>query len=94
MRFLTTPTVTFTDAAGKSYSIYDFREIPAYDTASMYNRTIGEDFDEIYTRSTIAGPGLEGQSFRLHEANVVDILDANFDYDKLRAIKIPVASNL
>lgn len=89
MRFIGTPTVTFTDDRGNSYNIYDFRKIPKYETARTLNRFSGEDFDEIFSRRDIAGEGMEAQSFQLHEANIQEILDANFNYDKIRSVKIP-----
>lgn len=89
MRYLNTPTVTFTDDRGISYSIYDMREIPEYEIIQTIQRNPSEDFDEIFTRQEIAGPGMEAQSFVLHEANIQAILDGNFDYARVRQLKIP-----
>jgi hypothetical protein len=93
MRYINTPTVTFTDDNGTSYSIYDFREIPKYTTVQTMQRNPSESFDEIFTRREIAGDNMEAQSFMLHEANIQAVLDANFDYDKIRKLKIPAIGN-
>lgn len=93
MRYNNTPTVSFTDDNGVTYSIYDFREIPKYETVQTMSRNPSEAFDEIFTRREIAGDNMEPQSFMLHEANIQAILDANFDYDKVRQLKIPAIGN-
>ena len=94
MRYLNVPKYTFTDAKGISYSLYQRRAIPVYQTAKIMPKLEQEDFDEIYTRPEIAGDGMEGSVFQLHEANLTAIIDAKFDYSKLRSIKVPVTNDL
>lgn len=91
MRFINTPTMTYADENGVQFSVYEMREIPKYQIAQTIPRNSGEDLDEIYSRQDMAGKGMEGQSYVMHEANISDILDAGFNYDRLRSLKIPTA---
>lgn len=94
MRFQNTETFTFVDSDGTQKLVYDLREIPSFQIARTMTRNTEEDFDEIWSRSDVAGVDMEPQSYALHEANIVQILDAGFDYDRVRRIKIPVLGNL
>jgi len=94
MRYLNSPTFNFTDINGNTYSLYQMREIPAYQISGVIPKLDQEDFDEIFTRPEIAWDNMEGAVFQLHEANIVAILDAKFDYSKLRSIKVPVVNDL
>ena len=94
MRYLNSPKFNFTDANGKMYSLYQMREIPNYQISAVIPKLEQEEFDEIFTRPDIAGDNMEGAVFQLHEANHQAILDAKFDYSKLRSIKVPVVNDL
>ena len=94
MRYLNQPKYNFTDANGVTYSLYQMREIPAYKISGVIPKQEQDDFDEIYTRPEIAGNNMEGAVFQLHEANMTAILDAKFDYSKLRTVQVPVSNDL
>lgn len=94
MRYLNVPQYTSTDANGVSYNLYQRRSIPVYQISKIMPKLEQEDFDEIFTRPEIAGDGMEGAVFQLHEANMAAIIDAKFDYTKLRSIQVPVLNDL
>lgn len=90
MRYANVDTIAFTEAIGRTVAIKDMREIPADDTSRAYRRTSAEDFDSIAARPDIYGEGGEAQAYKIHEANLIAILDARLDYTGLRVVKVPL----
>lgn len=88
MRYLEVDTASFTDADGRSVSVKELREIPR-EKVGMVLQTQGADFDEVASRPEVYGSGYEGDAYRLHEANIVQIFDALLDYSRVTRIKVP-----
>ena len=53
---------------------------------------VDSDFslDEVASRADVYGRNTEGDAFKLFDANAVAIVDAQFDYTKVRRLRIPV----
>lgn len=90
MRYLSVGTYNFTDTHGKTVVMREMREIENLSIGMTLNHAADEDFDEIASRSLVYGEGGERDAYKLHEANLVAILDAGFDYSKLPSIKVPL----
>jgi hypothetical protein len=89
MRYLSVPTYQFTDTTGRTLTVREMREYPPLPIAFTMNHSSDEDFDEIASRPFVYGDGGEREAYKLHEANMVPIMDAGFDYSKLPIIKVP-----
>jgi hypothetical protein len=89
MRYVAVPTYNFTDTTGKTVVMKEMREIENLSIGMTLNHAADEDFDEIASRNSVYGEGGERDSYKLHEANIVAILDAAMDYSKLSSIKVP-----
>ena len=89
MRYLSVPTYQFTDTTGRTVQVKEMRELEDLSIMLTMNRSAEEDFDEIASRSYVYGEGGERDSWKLHEANIVAILDARFDYSRIPSIKVP-----
>ena len=89
MRWLGIPTATFTDINGVSRLVHDMKPIEVFTAVTVISRNASEDFDEIASRDTVYGPGGEANSYKLDEANIVDIFDNLLNYDVLSKIKVP-----
>ena len=89
MRYMSVPTVSFTDANGVTRAVKEMREIPTYASSSTVQLSSGDMLDEVYSRDQIAAENSEGDSYKLHETNVVAIVEARFDYSILKSVRIP-----
>jgi hypothetical protein len=47
------------------------------------------DLDEVASRPDVFGPGGEPESYRLFDANIVALGEAEFDMGKIRELRIP-----
>ena len=88
MRYQNVDTVSFTDAVGVTRAVKEMRELPAVQVAGKVDWPQGGFMDEIASRNNIWGENAEAQSYRLHAANMVAIIEGGFLYD-LRAVVIP-----
>ena len=89
MRYASVPTVSFTDSNNVTRAVKEMREIPYYPSSSTVQLSAGDMLDEVYSRDQIAGEGSEGDSYKIHEANVVAIVEARFDYSILKSARVP-----
>ena len=79
----------FTDTTGKTVMVKEMREIPAYQVGFTMNKAADDDLDELASRTYIYGTGGERDSYKLHEANIVAILEARFDLTRLKTVVVP-----
>ena len=89
-RYINVDTYTFVDQSGNSYTLKERREIPDQTIAYTINIHEGDQIDEIATRRDVYGVGSEGDSHKIFDANLVDIVESKFDLSKLRTLKIPI----
>ena len=90
MRYFNIDTISFTDANGRTVPIKDTR--PISDDQINFEIPIvkGTLLDEVASREEVFGTGSEDQSFRIFDANIAAIFDAQFNLDNVRRLKIPV----
>ena len=89
MRFMDVATYAFTDTTGRTLTVKEMREIPAYNVMMSMARSPNDDMDEIASRQYVYGPGAEMNAYKLHEANMAQLLDARFDMARVLSIKVP-----
>jgi hypothetical protein len=90
LRYLNIDTISFTDVNGISYPIKDIRPIPNYKTLTTIKTKGNDKVDEIISRETIYGNGREDQSYKIYDHNKVIFVDARFDMNKIKELKIPI----
>ena len=90
MRYFNIPTVSFNDANGRTVPVKDVRPIGQEVVDFGITTKEGDLLDEIASREEIFGPGSEDESFRLFDANIVELYEARFDVSKVRRLSIPV----
>jgi len=89
MRWLGIPTATFVDINGVPKLVHDIKPIETFPSISVISRNAAEDFDEIASRDVVYGSGGESNSYKLDEANIVDLFDNLLNYDTLSRVKVP-----
>ena len=90
MRYKEVENVTFTTVDGKDVIIKGKRTIPEYQTMVTVQKIEGELMDEIITRPELYGEGNEDLAYLIFEANQKEILEVDFNLDKLTEVKIPL----
>lgn len=87
MRYITVPTVDFTDATGKEYKIKDTYDLGVYEIATEISITKGVYLDEIAHSDIVYGD--VAKTYVLFEANADRFIDANLDITNVDKIRIP-----
>ena len=91
MRYIDIADASFTDANGNTNAVKEIRFI---NTMPAIQFTLDVDsewsLDELASRPDVYGRGAEGDAFKIFDGNAVAIVDAQFDYSKVRRVKIPV----
>jgi hypothetical protein len=90
MRYQNVEDVTFTTIDGEDIIIKGRREIPEYQTMTTAQKVNGELMDEIITRPELYGEGNEDLAYLIFEANQKEIIEADFNLNKLTEVKIPL----
>jgi hypothetical protein len=75
----------------KNYPIKDIRDIPEYANFVTVDVSIESMLDEICTRNDVYGENTEDQSYKIFEANIVKITDADFSLSRIKTLRIPMA---
>lgn len=88
-RYLEIDTIVFNDPVRGPVQIKDRRPIPEEPIAFEIDLKNRDMLDEIATRNYVFGKGGETQVYRLFDANVREIVDANFSLDNMKRLKIP-----
>jgi hypothetical protein len=75
---------------GKNYPIKDMKDIEEY--TNFINLDINNEstLDEICVRPDVYGENTEDYSYKLFEANVVALMDNDFDMTKIKSLRIPL----
>lgn len=90
MRYNNIDIISFTNNNGDSFPIKDIRPIPS-EPISFSVVPVGDvDIDEIASRKNVYGDLAEDQSYRIFDANVVELVENEFDASKLSEISIPL----
>lgn len=89
MRYFDIDTVSFTNKDGKSAPIKEKRPIENNPIAFEVN-TNNQLLDEIASRKDVYGEGYEDHSYKIFDANCVEIIEAGYDLTKVRRMKIPL----
>ena len=82
-------TISFTDRDGRTIGIKEIREIPVVIEAFKLDLNQGDELDEIASRDDIFGEGSEFEAYKIADANIAALVDADFDLNKLRKLIIP-----
>jgi len=90
LRYKEIDDVVFTTVDDKEIVIKDKRTVPTYQTMVTVQKLEGELMDEIITRPELYGEGNEDLAYLIFEANQKEILEVDFDFDKLTEVKIPI----
>jgi hypothetical protein len=89
MRYTNVETITFTDIDGKSTAVKDMRLLPAQTIVKTISVIGSIELDEIASRKDIYGDGGENLSYKIFEANLLEIVERRFDLSRIRSLKIP-----
>lgn len=92
MRYQNIADITFRNANGKSLILKDMREYPKVQT-TMVNLSNVKEFDkidEIATRTEIYGAEAESESYKIFDANIVNLFDNRFNMAKIKNLSIPL----
>jgi hypothetical protein len=89
MRYIEIDNIEFTNEDGNTFTIKDRRPIPNYTILTTIKKNNEELADEIAVRREVYGEFAETLSYRIHEANIVKLIENRFDFSKLKEIKIP-----
>lgn len=90
MRYFNIDTISFNDALGRTVPVKDIRPIPEYQINFEIDTRENDLLDEIASRSTVYGEGAEDQSYKIFDANIVALVEAEFDMANIKRLKIPV----
>lgn len=89
MRNIFVPIVSFVDADGKTRSVREITDLESYTTIVNLKNLKGNMPDEIVTRRDYAGENAEDLTYRLIEANIVELFDNGLDFSKINPVRIP-----
>ncbi len=90
MRYARVETVSFEAIDGNVYPVKELREIPTYAIGTIVERAARDDVDDTASRDEVFGGGGEGESYRLWEANAVEIADSGYDLTRVKSFKVPL----
>jgi hypothetical protein len=93
MRYLSVPTISFTDANGNTWPVKDIRPITSFAKGQTIPYEQGTRIDELACRPQYYGKNQEGLSWAIFEANIVPLTEQNFDLTNIRTLIIPVIGN-
>lgn len=90
MRYFNIDTVSFNDRSGRVTPVKDIRPIPEQQINFEVVIKESDLLDEIASREEIYGSGSEDLSYKIFDANIVELFESGFDISKIRRLKIPV----
>ena len=83
-------TITFTNKDGNSFPVKDIRPIPV-EPVGVVVSVVGDTFiDEVSSRPEIYGDLGEDQSYRIFDANVIKLVENDFNVVGLNELKVPI----
>ena len=82
-------TISFTNKDGNSFPVKDIRPIPS-ESIELSVPVAGDIFiDEVVSRSDIYGDLAEDQTYRVFDANIVKLVESDFNISALVELKVP-----
>lgn len=91
MRYLNSPTHSFTDANGITVSVYEQLPVPTKAASFLVVECDGQtSLEEIASRDDMYGAGAEGSSYKIFDENVRELVEVGFDLAKMRTLRVPV----
>ena len=90
MRYQLVDIIVFRNTQGKSITIRSMREYPEYTDSMNIKVRSDDEIDEIASRQEIYGDEGEMESYKIFDANIINIFDAGFDISKLNKVRIPL----
>lgn len=90
MRYFAIETISFTDKNGRTVPIKDVRPIPELLINFEIDTKENDTLDEIASRKEIYGDNAEDISYKIFDANIIELFESEFDMSKIRRLKIPV----
>lgn len=88
-RYIPVDDIIFTNVNGNEMKIKDIREIPNVSIKFVISMAAGDELDEIASRQEVFRDNGEVLSYRLFDANVLEIVENDFTLN-FPKIKIPV----
>lgn len=88
-RYLNVETVSFSHPDGKTYPVKDIRPIPEQTIIFDIDINEGATLDEVASRSSVYGDNGEIQSYKIFDANIVELTELNFELTNIKKVKIP-----
>lgn len=90
MRYTNIDTISFTNKNGITVPLKDKRPIPNEDISFNLKIDSNAELDEISSRSDVYGEDAEDLSYKIFDANIVKIVENNYDLSKIRNLDIPL----
>lgn len=88
MRYFNIDTVSFTDKNGNAVPVKDKRPISKDPISFDLDIKNGDLLDDIASRVDVYGKDGEDQSYKIFDANIIKIVEAKYNLNKLRKIGI------
>lgn len=90
MRYFDSDDIIFRDADGRTHLLKDSKPIEEYTTLTNMKIKQGDKIDEICSRTDIYGKDNEDFLYKVVEHNKVKLMNADFDFSKIKEIGIPL----
>ena len=90
MRYFAIDTISFNDKNGRVVPVKDIRPIPTYQINFELDTKESDVLDEISSRGNVYGENGEVSGYKIFDANIVELFDAEFDISKVRRLRIPI----
>jgi hypothetical protein len=81
--------IAFLDASGISYNVKDIKPINIYSNSINVNIDNNVFIDELISRQSVYGEGAENLLQDVVEANIINIVESEFDMTKVKSLMIP-----
>lgn len=89
-RYISVDTITFTNKNGNSFPVKDTRPISEQTINQEIDVTRGDLLDEIASRKEVFGDNGEVQTWRLFDANIVELTENGFEINNIKKLKVPL----
>lgn len=83
--------ITVFDFFGRQLPIKDIKDIAQYTNFINVDVSTESTIDEVCVRNDIYGEQTEDQSYKIFEANIVELTDNNFSMSVIKSLRIPLS---
>lgn len=90
MRYFNIDTISFNDSNGRIVPVKNIRPIPNQQINFEIKSKDLDALDEVVSRKEVYGENTEDLAYKIFDANIIELFDAEFDMTKIRSLKIPV----